>query len=129
MIILKIKVVDALKASNNAKCGVQIEELLHDLEVKTPREEDIQAFIELKNVFSNQTRISILLLLAQADLPVCAIFSVLKLDQTLVSHNLKYLKKIDVVKEEKMGKYRIYSLNKEKLIEMLRRAESIIGKY
>ena len=71
-----------------------------------------------QKIFSNIVRISILSLLAQASLPVCALVAILGRDQTLISHNLTALKRMGIIHEKRVKKYKIYSLDEEKIREL-----------
>ena len=122
---MRINVAEEVKKKIGDKCFGEIYEYIKNLIIEKPDGNVIDELMVLKRVFSNRIRISILMLLSQANLPVCALVSILDKDQTLISHNLSELKKLGVVKEKKIGKYRFYSLVKSRLTKLLQDAMSI----
>ncbi len=123
---MRINVAEEVKKRYGDKCFEEIYEYIKDLILKKPDSKVIDRLMFIKKLFSNKTRVSILILLSQAALPVCALVSVLNVDQTLVSHNLSALKKLGIVKEERIRRYRVYSLDKERLKRILQNAISAI---
>ncbi|MCD6301206.1 MAG: winged helix-turn-helix transcriptional regulator [Staphylothermus sp.] len=74
-------------------------------------ESEVENISRILSVFSEQSRLKILLLLYyNGPLPVCIIAKALRMDQTLVSHHLKTLKEASLVEYEKVSKYRLYRL-------------------
>ncbi len=67
---------------------------------------------------SNTTKLDIILLLAATDMPVCLISYILGKDQSLISHHLSDLKAAGLVKETVKGKYRIYRIQKDTLLNL-----------
>ncbi len=68
---------------------------------------------------ANPLKIGIILALRKKDMNVTEIANELKVEQSKISHALKCLKDCNIVKSEKDGKGRIYSLNKDTIIPML----------
>jgi ArsR family transcriptional regulator, arsenate/arsenite/antimonite-responsive transcriptional repressor len=64
-------------------------------------------------LLSDQTRLRILVLLAQSDLFVCEICGLLNLSQPKISRHLSKLKDLGYVKIKKDGKFVLYSLELE----------------
>ncbi len=60
---------------------------------------------------SDTTRIRILLLLADRDLCVCELVFILKMEQSRISHQLRRLRKVDLVKSEREIKRVMYSIS------------------
>lgn len=75
-----------------------------------PEEEKLYDLAELFKVFGDSTRIKILYALFEAELCVCDIAQLLKVNQTAVSHQLRVLKTNKLVKSRKDGKNVFYSL-------------------
>ena len=115
---MKINVIEEIRRIFGDKCLKDIAEYIEDVSIKKPQKEDIEKCLLLKKIFSNIVRISILSLLAQAPLPVCALVAILGKHQTLISHNLTALKEMGIIHEQRVKKYKIYSLNKEKIREL-----------
>lgn len=78
--------------------------------------------------FANKTRLSIVLLLQKTPLSVNEISEKLNEEQSKVSHNLKKLYSCKIINFEQQGKQRIYSLNKETVLPMLRLVEKHVNK-
>ena len=119
---VSINVIEQIKRIYSGKCLEDIGEELEGVFVEKPTKTDIQKLSLIGKLFSNEVRTKILLLLAQAPLPVCALVAILGKDQTLISHNLAFLKRIGVVEEKRVKRYRIYSLKKNFLKEVLSEA-------
>ena len=71
---------------------------------------------QLVNVFkllSDETRLRIIILLAQEELCVCQIQGILKVSQPKVSRNLAKLRDMNLVTEERKEKYVYYRLKAE----------------
>ena len=60
---------------------------------------------------ANPLRLKILLFLVQKPLPVCLLTKLLSVDQTLVSHHLRTLKRYNLVRVEVKGRFRFYRYN------------------
>ena len=69
---------------------------------------------------SSPLRVSIVLCLREKDMNVTELSKFLKVEQSKVSHALTALKKCNIVRVERKGKERIYSLNKETILPMLK---------
>ena len=70
-------------------------------------------------IFSDSTRLKILSVLAVTELCVCDVCILLGLNQTTVSHQLRILKDLNVVKCERDGKILSYSISNPKINEIL----------
>lgn len=70
----------------------------------------IESLAEFFKVFGDATRIKILLALYDKELCVCDIAMELNMTQSAISHQLKILKQMRLVKNRREGKSIIYSL-------------------
>ena len=70
----------------------------------------IDALAEFYKVFGDSTRIKILLALYEQELCVCDIATALNMTQSAISHQLKILKQMRLVKSRREGKLIFYSL-------------------
>jgi len=70
------------------------------------------------SIFSDTTRIKILVTLILAEMCVNDLANILGLNQTTVSHQLKLLKSAGVVKSSRKNKYIFYKVN-DKFIELI----------
>lgn len=73
-------------------------------------DDKIEALAEFYKVFGDATRIKILLTLYEKELCVCDIATELNMTQSAISHQLKVLKQMKLVKNRREGKSIIYSL-------------------
>ncbi|MGQ4891811.1 MAG: ArsR/SmtB family transcription factor [Candidatus Njordarchaeia archaeon] len=124
---MSINVMEHIKMFYGRKCLDNIRDKLKGVYVDKPTNTEIEKLSLISKLFSNEVRIKILLLLAQASLPVCALVAITGKDQTLISHNLSFLKKMGVVEEKRVKKYKIYSLKKHVLIKILSEALEILN--
>ena len=82
--------------------------------------------VKLMKLFSDATRLRILMLIARKELCVCQIMGVLCISQPLISRNLAILSNAGLIAERKEGKLVFYSLNREmpesyaKVIDLLK---------
>ena len=89
------------------------EDLLHIVNEKLPREEELYDLAELFKVFGDSTRIRILHALIETELCVGDMAQILNLTQSAVSHQLKILKDAKLVKFRREGKIIFYALDDE----------------
>lgn len=82
----------------------------------------INKISRLFKVIADPTRIKILNLLKENYLSVNEIASNLDMEQSAISHQLKVLKEINLVKFKKMGKFNIYSLADRHVYEIFNQA-------
>jgi len=75
-----------------------------------PEGETLQNLAEFYRVFGDSTRIRILYALSQSELCVCDIASLLGMGQSAISHQLRILKQMRLVKFRREGKSVLYSL-------------------
>lgn len=73
----------------------------------------ISSLVSLLKIVAEENRLRILCILQDGEHCVCEIFEQLKLSQSLVSHHLRDLKDVGVIKNEKRGLYIYYSLTDE----------------
>lgn len=97
-----------------------------DLLQHQPDPATINRLEENIKVIGNETRMKILSLVNQQDLCVHDLSGMLNLSQSAVSHQLKQLKNQGILKRKKDGRVVYYSLNREKLREVLDEFEDLI---
>ena len=86
------------------------ENLVHQIEDGMPSEEMMQDLAEFYKVFGDVTRIKILCILFQSELCVCDLAEVTGMTQSAISHQLRVLKQMKLVKNRREGKSVYYSL-------------------
>ena len=83
---------------------------LDDIRQEMPEEEVLYDLADFFKVFSDSTRIKILYNLMYGELCVCDIAAALNMEQSAVSHQLRTLKQMDLVRNRREGKAVYYSL-------------------
>ncbi len=81
------------------------------------------------DTFSNRTRMKIIELLISGPKSVTQICNLIKEEQSKVSHNLRKLMECHFLDVERIGKKRVYSLNKDTIIPILKLVERHVHKY
>ena len=85
-----------------------------NLSKKAMLDEDVLFLMsDFYKALSDSTRIKIINALMGSDLCVCDLAVVLNMTKSAVSHQLRYLREMDLIKYKKVGKEVIYSLNDE----------------
>ena len=92
-----------------------------------PEEEELQDLAEFFRVFADSTRIRILYALSQSELCVCDIASLLGMGQSAISHQLRILKQMRLVKFRRDGKSVLYSLADSHIDTILAQGMEHIG--
>lgn len=80
--------------------------------------EDAHALAETFKALGDTTRVKILYLLANAELCVCDIADALNMTQSAISHQLRILRDLRLVKFRKDGKSVFYSLDDEHILQL-----------
>lgn len=86
------------------------EENIHLVKEHMPPEPKLKDLADLFKVFGDTTRIKILYVLLQSELCVCDLADVLQMSQSAISHQLRVLKQMKLVKNRREGKTVFYSL-------------------
>lgn len=84
-----------------------------------PEEGDISKLADYFQNFSDSTRIKILTCLSMMDMCVNDISSVLGINQTTISHQLKQLKDQNIVSYKREGKILVYYLTNNNVSDMM----------
>lgn len=77
---------------------------------RMPADETIKELADFYKVFGDATRIRILCVLLQAEVCVCDLAELLEMTQSAISHQLRVLKQMKLVKNRREGKTVYYSL-------------------
>lgn len=75
-----------------------------------PKEETLTDLADFFKVFGDATRVKILYVLLQSEMCVCDLAEVLQMTQSAISHQLRVLKQVKLVKNRREGKTVFYSL-------------------
>lgn len=87
------------------------EDIVKEVLGNMPEEENLYDLAEFFKVFADSTRIKMLYVLSQAEMCVCDISRILGVSQSAVSHQLRILKQMQLVKYRRDGKTVFYSLS------------------
>lgn len=87
------------------------EEIVKKVEQVMPDEGQLLDLAEFFKVFGDSTRIKILYVLSQSEMCVCDIATLLQMGQSAISHQLRVLKQMRLVKFRRDGKTIFYSLS------------------
>jgi len=109
---------DCLEVIN--ECGGPPERL------KLPSKSEIYEVSKMLKVISSEPKLEMLALLSQMPLPVCAISKLVGKDQSLVSHHLSHLRMVGLVRESRMGKFKIYRVDEEALTKVCSTIERVL---
>jgi ArsR family transcriptional regulator len=91
-------------------CDIIDESAVAEVRGKMPPDEDFFHLAELFKMFSDPTRLAILRALYIREVCVCDLAALLGVTKSAVSHQLKSLRQLRLVKYERRGKIVTYSL-------------------
>jgi ArsR family transcriptional regulator len=97
------------------------------MEEYIPSGEILDGIVCFFSVFSDPTRVRILSALAISEMCVTDISRVLELNQTTVSHQLRFLKNVGIVQCKRQGKIIFYSLINDTVNEVLLKGVEFLG--
>lgn len=92
-----------------------------------PNGELLTSLVRFFSIFSDETRLKILSALAISEMCVTDISRVLELNQTTVSHQLRFLKDTGLVTCERHGKIIFYFLRSELVNDVLLKGVEFLG--
>ena len=92
-----------------------------------PNDEILQDLVGFFSIFSDLTRLKMVSALAITEMCVTDISAILKINQTTVSHQLRLLRDMGVVKYRRQGKIVFYSLKNELINEVLLKGVEFLG--
>ena len=84
-----------------------------------PEKEILEQIAELFKGFADPTRVHILSLLARSELCVTDIAEAVELSQSAISHQLRMLKQMHLIKYRREGKNILYSLADDHVLTIL----------
>lgn len=95
------------------------DEMIKNLEYYMPQKQVLQQLADFFGVFSDGTRLKILSALSMGSMCVNDISKALDINQTTVSHQLKLLKSMGIVKNMRLGKVIFYELSNPTINDVL----------
>lgn len=113
----------ANSAAQAVRDGCEVQ-LVDELKVRRAARnlEPASAVLDLADTFKllgNPTRLKIVLALSHEELCVCDLASVLGASQSAVSHSLRLLRQLDIVRFRRVGKCAYYTLDDEHIGRLL----------
>lgn len=97
------------------------------IEEYVPSGDILEGVVCFFSVFADYTRVRILSALAISELCVTDLSRVLQINQTTVSHQLRYLKSAGIVNSVRQGKIVFYSLADEKINDVILKGVEFLG--
>lgn len=97
------------------------------IEGYVPDGEILQSLVRFFSIFSDGTRLRILSALAISEMCVTDISRVLKINQTTVSHQLRFLKDAGMVRTDRHGKIIFYSVMNDVVNDVLLKGVEFLG--
>lgn len=95
------------------------EEMVAKVNETMPPEEEMQDLAEFFKVFGDATRLKILYVLKCSEMCVYDIANLVGMSQSAISHQLRVLKQMDLVKNRRDGKTIYYSLADAHIVTIL----------
>ena len=71
----------------------------------------MERVVKMLSALSDTTRLRIYLLLLEGELCVCELGSILDMEQSRISHGLRILREADLIKNQREGKWIVYSVS------------------
>ena len=107
-----------MKTAEMCDCNVIHENVVEDVKSKMLDNEFITEISTFFKILGDNTRVKILFALDHNEMCVCDISNVLNMTKSSISHQLSYLKDLNIVKSRKSGKEVYYSLDDEHVKEV-----------
>ena len=86
------------------------EDIVEKVNEQMPEEDKLYDLADFFKVFADPTRIKILYVLMCSEMCVCDLAQILNMTQSAISHQLRTLKQMDLVRNRREGKTVFYSL-------------------
>ena len=92
-----------------------------------PEGDVLDSIVCFFSIFADPTRVRMLSALAISEMCVTDLSRVLEINQTTVSHQLRLLKNLGIVKSERQGKIIFYSLIKNTVNDVMLKGVEFLG--
>ncbi len=101
-------------------CSVIHNDVIEKVRGEMPAPEYLYDLSELFKSLGDQTRLKILFALSMNEMCVCDIATLLEMSQSAISHQLRVLRNVRLVKYHKVGKVVYYTLDDDHVNEIFR---------
>lgn len=95
-------------------------ELLEEIEEMISNDDRIGKLSKLYKALGDPTRLKIVYVLSKSELCVCDIALLLEMTQSSISHHLRVLRDLNLVKFRREGKLVIYSLDDDHVVRLFK---------
>lgn len=93
---------------------------LQEIKDSMYNEETVEDLSQIFKAIGDPTRLRIIYVLSKSPLCVCDIANLLDMSQSAISHHLRLLRNLRLVKFRREGKMVIYSLDDDHVLELLK---------
>lgn len=93
-------------------------ETIEELQENLHEEKKLEELSTIFKALSDPTRLKIIYVLSKSSLCVCDIANILKMTQSAISHQLRILRDLKLVKYQRKGKLIIYSLDDDHVLKL-----------
>ena len=97
------------------------------IENYVPQGDILEGIVCFFSVFADYTRVKILSALAISELCVTDLSRILEINQTTVSHQLRFLRSAGIVKSIRQGKIIFYSLTNDAVTDVILKGIEFLG--
>lgn len=97
------------------------------VEEYVPKGEILDGIVLFFSVFSDETRVRMLSALAISPMCVTDLSRILGINQTTVSHQLRFLKNVGIVQSRRQGKIIFYSLTSDTVNDVMLKGVEFLG--
>ena len=94
----------------NHECIRVNEKLIEQMVQNLPDEQTINRMSAIFQALQSDTRLKILFLLSEKEMCVCELDCALDVTQSAISHSLRTLRQLDLVRVKKQGRFAVYYL-------------------
>lgn len=101
-------------------CNIIHEDVIERVRGEMPAAEHLYDLSELFKSLGDQTRLKILFALSKSEMCVCDIAALLDMTQSAISHQLRVLRNVRLVKYHKVGKVVYYALDDNHVNELFK---------
>lgn len=95
-------------------------QVLNEIKETLKEERSIEPLSNIFKALGDPTRLRIIYVLSKASLCVCDIAALLDMTQSAISHHLRILRNLKLVKFKKEGKLVIYSLDDDHVLKLFK---------